>query len=88
MYEELSEIKEDLDDLKKTVRDIVLPMIQMLEGHTYTHRASGLGIPRAIMPYIDYLGALYCGYKAQPKAKKNHQLLQLINPQEIVSIIF
>ncbi len=45
-------------ELKKVIRDDILPAIQMGQG-----RGGYFSTPRLVLSCVDYLGALYCGWR-------------------------
>lgn len=56
----LQDIRRELDDLKKSLENDVYPIIQR-----YNTQGGYFGVPRAVLSYVDYLGALYRGYNGE-----------------------
>lgn len=53
----LQDIRRSLDDLIESARFDIHPIIQLNNP-----QGGYFGVPRSVLSYIDYLGALYCGY--------------------------
>lgn len=53
----LQDIRRDLNDLKTSLENDVHPIIQI-----NSTQGGYFGVPRAVLSYVDYLGALYQGY--------------------------
>lgn len=53
----LQDIRRGLDDLLTSARFDIYPVIQLNNP-----QGGYFGVPRSVLSYIDYLGALYCGY--------------------------
>lgn len=61
----IADIKRGLDDLKRSALNDIFPIIKEKnpEGGYF-------GVPRSVLSYADFLGALYGGYKGEPNAKR------------------
>lgn len=56
----LQDIRRELDDLKRSLENDVYPIVQI--NNT---QGGYFGVPRAVLSYVDYLGALYRGYSGE-----------------------
>lgn len=64
----IDEIERGLKDLKASARTDILPILNLdkPEGGYF-------GVPRSVLSYVDFLGALYCGYKGETVGKKGRR---------------
>lgn len=56
----LEEIRRGLNDLRRSAETDIAPIIQPRNSE-----GGYFGVPRSVFSYVDFLGALYCGYGGQ-----------------------
>lgn len=64
----LSEIRRSLDDLTESAKNDIFPIIQVDDP-----KGGYFGVPRAVLSYVDFLGALYGGYHGETSG--SHRLI-------------
>lgn len=68
----LQEIRRGLDDLLTSARHDIYPIIQLNNP-----QGGYFGVPRSVLSYVDYLGALYCGYTGVVRRNRGVSIRQI-----------
>lgn len=80
----IDDIERGLKDLKTSAGTDILPIVNLNKPE-----GGYLGVPRSILSYVDYLGALYCGYKGETIGKdKRRNIATTTKAKKFIKDIF